>query len=43
MLDPLVITVISILTKLGLLKDDLDHQLIHASMVIYFCFGLEMV
>ena len=31
-------SVINILTKLGLLKDDLDYHLIRASMVILFLF-----
>ena len=31
-------SVIDILTKLGLLKDDLDYHLIRASMVILFLF-----
>jgi hypothetical protein len=29
---------INVLTKLGLLKDDLDHHLIRASMIIIFLF-----
>jgi hypothetical protein len=42
-MDRLINLIVTVLTRLGLLKEDLDYHLIRASMVIIFLFLKDVV